>query len=264
LGPKSVRLFGVAATMRTRHRAVLVALLLGAAIAFPLGVLASHQFSDVPDSNPYHADIDALVDSGVTTGCGGGKYCPSAFVTREQMAAFMNRLGALQAGKTPVVNADRVDSRHASDLTRFAYSSEDATTLLPADGAEVVYGAVTITAPTSGFVLITASATVLNSGCTQSCDAFGRIRHVETDTYGQWTNDTIGTSFGAMSWTVVFPVTAGAHTFQTRLEESVQANGPQYGYWGQMTAQFSPFDGTGGTAAALSGPTGTSKSSPTK
>ena len=107
--PKSVRVIPAVAGVRTRHRAVLIALMLGAAIAFPLGVLASHQFSDVPDSNPYHTDIDALVDSGVTTGCGGGKYCPSAFVTREQMAAFMNRLGALQAGKTPVVNAAKVD-----------------------------------------------------------------------------------------------------------------------------------------------------------
>ena len=78
-------------------------------VAFPLGALASHQFGDVPDSNPFHADIDALADSGVTTGCGGGNFCPSANVTREQMAAFMNRLGALAPGKTPVVNADKVD-----------------------------------------------------------------------------------------------------------------------------------------------------------
>ncbi|HEX2766163.1 MAG TPA: S-layer homology domain-containing protein [Candidatus Limnocylindria bacterium] len=74
-------------------------------LAFPLGVLASHQFTDVPDSNPFHNDIDALVDSGVTSGCGGGKYCPSSNVTRGQMAAFLNRLGALGPGKTPVVNA---------------------------------------------------------------------------------------------------------------------------------------------------------------
>ena len=114
--PTSVRQIGVAAGVRARHRAVLVALVLGAAIAFPLGVLASHQFSDVPNSNPYHTDIDALVDSGVTTGCGGGKYCPSAFVTREQMAAFMNRLGALQAGKTPVVNATKLDGLDSTDL----------------------------------------------------------------------------------------------------------------------------------------------------
>ena len=84
--------------------------------AFPLGALASHQFSDVPNSNIYHADISALADSGVTTGCGGGNFCPSAFVTREQMAAFMNRLGALGAGKTPVVNAAELDGLDSADF----------------------------------------------------------------------------------------------------------------------------------------------------
>ena len=95
-----------------------------AVLAFPLGILASHQFGDVPDSNDYHADIDALADSGVTVGCGGGNYCPSAFVTREQMAAFMNRLGALAAGKTPVVNATKVDGL---DSTQFVRSDVSAT-----------------------------------------------------------------------------------------------------------------------------------------
>jgi len=89
-----------------RPRGVVVAVVVAAALAFPLGVLASHQYSDVPDSNPYHADIDAITDAGVTTGCGGGKYCPTANVTRQEMAAFMNRLGALGPGKTPVVNAN--------------------------------------------------------------------------------------------------------------------------------------------------------------
>ncbi len=88
------------------YRGVLITGVVVALMAFPIGVIASHQFSDVPDSNPYHNDIAAVADSGVTTGCGGGKYCPSAFVTREQMAAFMNRLGALGAGKTPVANAN--------------------------------------------------------------------------------------------------------------------------------------------------------------
>jgi len=95
---------------------LVIVAVVSAAVAFPLGVIASHQFADVPDSNIFHADIDAIADAGVTTGCGGGNYCPSAFVTRDQMAAFMNRLGALQAGKTPVVNADRVDGYQGSDL----------------------------------------------------------------------------------------------------------------------------------------------------
>jgi S-layer homology domain len=116
--PKPVHVIPVAAGMRTRRHAVLIALMLGAAIAFPLGVLASHQFSDVPNSNQYHADIDALADSGVTTGCGGGKYCPADYVTREQMAAFMNRLGALGPGKTPVVNADKVDGKDSTQFLR--------------------------------------------------------------------------------------------------------------------------------------------------
>lgn len=68
-------------------------------------VLASHQFSDVPTSDPFHGDIDALVDAAITAGCGGGKYCPTKNVTRDQMAAFMNRLGALGPGKKPVVHA---------------------------------------------------------------------------------------------------------------------------------------------------------------
>jgi hypothetical protein len=85
-------------------------------VILPLGVFALHQFGDVPDSNTYHNDIDAIADAGVTTGCGGGNYCPSAFVTREQMAAFMNRLGALGPGKVPVVNADKVDGFNGTDL----------------------------------------------------------------------------------------------------------------------------------------------------
>lgn len=88
-----------------RPRGSLLLVIAIAMLAFPLGVLASHQFADVPDSNPFHADIDAVADAGVTTGCGGSNFCPSANVTREQMAAFMNRLGALGPGKTPVVNA---------------------------------------------------------------------------------------------------------------------------------------------------------------
>ena len=56
----------------------------------------------------------------MTTGCGGGNYCPDSNVTRGQMAAFMNRLGALGPDKTPVVNADKVDGYHAADLLKVA------------------------------------------------------------------------------------------------------------------------------------------------
>ena len=89
-----------------RHIAFIAAVVLGAGIASPLTVVAGHLFADVPNSNPFHADIDALADSGVTQGCGGANYCPKDYVTREQMAAFMNRLGSLDGNANPVVNAD--------------------------------------------------------------------------------------------------------------------------------------------------------------
>ena len=93
-----------------RHLLAPVAVVAALAIAFPLGVLAAISFSDVPPSHPFYYDIQEVADAGVTTGCGGGKYCPDDNVTRGQMAAFMNRLGALGADKTPVVNADTARS----------------------------------------------------------------------------------------------------------------------------------------------------------
>ncbi len=120
-----------------RSQVLLIAALTLSLAAFPLGVLASHDFPDVPDSNIFHADISALAASGVTTGCGGGNFCPSAFVTREQMAAFMNRLGALGAGKTPVVNAAKLDGL---DSTAFLQAG---TIVTHHPGPWLPYGAVT-------------------------------------------------------------------------------------------------------------------------
>jgi hypothetical protein len=48
-------------------------------------------FSDV--STPYWAYnyVNAIYNNGITTGCGGGRYCPEDNVTRGQMAAFIIR-----------------------------------------------------------------------------------------------------------------------------------------------------------------------------
>lgn len=85
-------------------------------LTFPVGVLAAGGYDDVRPGHLFYADVQAIHDAGVTTGCGGGNYCPNAYVTRGQMAAFLNRLGALGPGKTPVANADRVDGAHAVDM----------------------------------------------------------------------------------------------------------------------------------------------------
>jgi hypothetical protein len=51
----------------------------------------SQRFTDVPPSNPFYNFIDRLADLNITAGCGGGNYCPTSPVTREQMAAFIVR-----------------------------------------------------------------------------------------------------------------------------------------------------------------------------
>jgi hypothetical protein len=46
-------------------------------------------FADVPASSPFCKWIQELARRGVVSGCGGGNYCPSDPVTREQMAVFI-------------------------------------------------------------------------------------------------------------------------------------------------------------------------------
>ena len=46
-------------------------------------------FADVPASSPFCRWIEELARRGVVTGCGGGNYCPTANVTREQMGVFL-------------------------------------------------------------------------------------------------------------------------------------------------------------------------------
>ena len=48
-------------------------------------------FPDVPASSPFCRWIEELARRAVVTGCGGGNYCPSNAVTREQMAVFVLR-----------------------------------------------------------------------------------------------------------------------------------------------------------------------------
>jgi hypothetical protein len=46
-------------------------------------------FPDVPCANPFAPWVQELVARGITAGCGGGLYCPTSPVTREQMAVFL-------------------------------------------------------------------------------------------------------------------------------------------------------------------------------
>jgi hypothetical protein len=59
-------------------------------------------FSDVPPGHPFRLEIDKLATAGITSGCGGGRFCPAGLVSRGQMAAFLQRA----LGLTPTTPPD--------------------------------------------------------------------------------------------------------------------------------------------------------------
>src|SRR6266536_3435493 len=59
------------------------------AINPPACVPGQEMFNDVPASSPFCPYIEELARRGITGGFGGGNYCPSALVTRQQMAVLL-------------------------------------------------------------------------------------------------------------------------------------------------------------------------------
>jgi hypothetical protein len=67
----------------------------------------SAPFADVPCSSSFAPWIQELVARGITSGCGGGAYCPGSVVTRAQMAVFLLKtLGVTPAPCTSSPFAD--------------------------------------------------------------------------------------------------------------------------------------------------------------
>ena len=55
----------------------------------PPACVPPNLFADVPETSPFCRWIEELANRGVVTGCGGGNYCPTANVSREQMGVFL-------------------------------------------------------------------------------------------------------------------------------------------------------------------------------
>ncbi|MGH2385637.1 MAG: S-layer homology domain-containing protein [Candidatus Limnocylindria bacterium] len=61
--------------------------------------LAGRDYFADDDRSTHQTDINRLAESGITGGCGHGRFCPAAGVTRGQMAAFLHR--ALTGASSP-------------------------------------------------------------------------------------------------------------------------------------------------------------------
>jgi len=88
-----------------RKRTRLVSLAVAVALALPTTVLASHIFTDVPDTMTGHAAIEAIYDARITAGCRPTEFCPGDPVTREQMAIFLQRALPRIAGAQDLVGS---------------------------------------------------------------------------------------------------------------------------------------------------------------
>src|SRR5688572_26223610 len=77
--------------VRRVHRAA--AALLLAAIASGVDAQPCTPFTDVSAQDAFCTNVQWMYNRGITLGCTATTYCPSQFVSRIQMAAFMNRLG---------------------------------------------------------------------------------------------------------------------------------------------------------------------------
>ena len=204
-------------------------------IAFPLVALANHQFSDVPNSNPFHGSISTIAAAGITTGCGGGRFCPKDAVTREQMAAFLGRgLGRTTASQGNISVTGSAEDHLITSVT------------IRAGG----------TSGEVGFILLNSAATLRVQGdgtcpCTfgagvEDVDAgFNYTTVLDDDApyHGQ-----ADLKLGSVSQTWVVPVASGTvHTFD--LVSDLFVSGPVSGsmnIWGQLTATYVPFGADGG------------------
>ena len=70
-------------------------------------------------ASPHQADINSLAEAGITTGCGPGLFCPTASVTRQQMASFLTRALNLPVSTTDFFTDD-AGSIHESDINALA------------------------------------------------------------------------------------------------------------------------------------------------
>ena len=58
---------------------------------------------------PFAPWIEALAAAGITGGCGGGNYCPTNVVTRQQMAVFLLKTKHGSSYVPPVCSGDFLD-----------------------------------------------------------------------------------------------------------------------------------------------------------
>lgn len=112
---------------------------------------SSTDYFEDDDGHLFEADINALAEAGITTGCNDGTvYCPDDIVTRGQMAAFLRRAGDLPAADRDQFTDDE-DSVYEEDIDAIAAAGITAG-CNPPDNTRFCPGGTTVRAQMASFI----------------------------------------------------------------------------------------------------------------
>jgi hypothetical protein len=139
----------------TKRRLIIILATLLLVALVPAAVMAAGgRFTD-DDESIFEDDIEWLADAGVTLGCNpptNDLFCPTANVTREQMAAFMRRfaeyLGAEDGTVTSADNASTLDGLDSKEFqpARFGFEGDQDVTVVANTNYEIASASVTTSA----------------------------------------------------------------------------------------------------------------------
>jgi len=215
---------------RLRRSSLLVAVAVVAMIV-PATVLAViSPFSDVSPTNIFYNNIVNMANTGITTGCGGGKFCPKDNVTREQMSAFLNRAAPRATStnfSTPLGNTPGGQAANGGTVASVTVTSL---------GNEYLYISTaffSITYDSAGtFPCENGYRFKVDGGLVGSASMFDRQLAQPANTWA--TTQIAGET--------LTPVTAGSHT--VTLVYNATGSCSNYPGTGSMTVMVVPFDGS--------------------
>lgn len=227
-------------TLPSKRWIVLVAAVAALALGAPI---AWADFTDVPPSNPFYADINAIQGAGITSGCGGGNFCPTDNITRQAEAAFVHRAGARAAFSS------------SGDYTDLNTSTRSDLAVATIDTGGVAGG--------TGFVVVNASALGFQSAGASTTPSRLNIRitqdggAVSDDMYETMMPDASGDPnpnvSASQTWVFAVP-TATTQTF--RLQAYIDWGSGPMSARGRISAVYVPFGSTGASTLAPAVSTG--------
>ncbi len=224
----------------------------------PLGVLGAN-FQDLNAGSAHNADINLIADAGISVGCTDIQhYCPSSFVSREQMASFLARTAGL-GNNPPVTNAAMLEGWGADALMRSAVAYNNDLIELSDQPTTVV--SVTIEVPAPGYVLLSATLDCWPDGGEHGVDV--RLVDPAAGLRGPFSGAHLGAvPGGTLQATVAlvarFPVAAaGARTFELRAKSQLFAgSGEAVADEATITALYVPFGADGSQGPGVGSPPG--------